>query len=113
MQAIDQLGLAQAERHRQVVDVELLVQCRHGIHATVLHTQRIVTSIGKFTVEYDSDEGVRKYEFFHDRESAREFYDNNVEKNPAIRSTHLEDVFLEKTGRLDVRSIEGVLDVSD
>ena len=70
-------------------------------------------SIGKFTVEYDSDEGIRKYAFFHDRESARKFYDNNVEKNPAIRSTHLEDVFLEKTGRLDVRSIEGVLDVSD
>ena len=70
-------------------------------------------SIGKFTVEYDSEEGVRKYAFFHDRESAREFYDNNTERNPAIRSTHLEDVFLEKTGRLDVRSIEGVLDVSD
>ena len=70
-------------------------------------------SIGKFTVEYDSDEGMRKYKFFHDRESARKFYDENIERNASIRSTHLEDVFLEKTGRLDVRSLEGVLDGSD
>ena len=70
-------------------------------------------SIGKFTVEYDSDEGMRKYKFFHDRESARKFYDENIDRNASIRSTHLEDVFLEKTGRLDVRSLEGVLDGSD
>ena len=64
-------------------------------------------------MEYDSDEGIRKYRFFHDRESARAFYDQNSERNASIRSTHLEDVFLEKTGRLDVRSLEGVLDGSD
>ena len=71
--------------------------------------KELCESIGRFTVEYDSDDGIRKYAFFHDRESARMFYDGNSDKNPAIRSTHLEDVFLEKTGRLDVRSIEGVL----
>ena len=65
--------------------------------------------IGVFTVEYDSDDGVRKYAFFHDRESAKKFFDDNSEKNPSIRSTHLEDVFLEKTGRLDIKSIEVVL----
>ena len=70
-------------------------------------------SIGKFTVEYDSDEGIRKYKFFHDRESARAFYDENSDKNASIRSTHLEDVFLERTGRLDIRSLEGVLDGTD
>ena len=41
------------------------------------------------------------------------FYDENIERNASIRSTHLEDVFLEKTGRLDVRSLEGVLDGTD
>ena len=75
--------------------------------------EELCDSIGKFTVEYDSDEGMRKYRFFHDRESARAFYDENSDRNASIRSTHLEDVFLEKTGRLDVRSLEGVLDGSD
>ena len=71
--------------------------------------KELCKSIGVFTVEYDSDDGVRKYAFFHDRESAKKFFDENSEKNPSIRSTHLEDVFLEKTGRLDIKSIEVVL----
>lgn len=75
--------------------------------------KELCENIGQFTVEYDSDDGVRRYEFFHDRESAKEFYDKNSERNASIRSTHLEDVFLEKTGRLDVKSLEGVLDVTD
>jgi ABC-2 type transport system ATP-binding protein len=66
-------------------------------------------SIGKFTVEYDSGDGTRAYSFFPDRESAKEFFDTVSENNAIIRSTHLEDVFLEKTGRLDVKSLEGVL----
>ena len=75
--------------------------------------KELCDNIGKFTVEYDSDEGMRKYRFFHDRESAKAFYDENIERNASIRSTHLEDVFLEKTGRLDIRSLEGVLDGTD
>ena len=75
--------------------------------------RELCDSTGKFAVEYDSDEGMRKYEFFHDRESAKKFYEENIERNAVMRGTHLEDVFLEKTGRLDVRSLEGVLDGSD
>ena len=70
-------------------------------------------SIGTFTVEYDSDEGTRAYSFFNDRQSAKDFYETVSEKNAVMRNTHLEDVFLERTGRLDIKSLEGVLDVSD
>jgi len=66
-------------------------------------------SIGKFTVEYDAEDGTRKYSFFHDRESAKDFFDTVSERNAAIRGTQLEDVFLESTGRLDVRSLDGVI----
>ena len=75
--------------------------------------RELCNNIGKFTVEFDSEDGVRRYRFFHDHESARGFYDENSERNASIRSTHLEDVFLEKTGRLDVTSLEGVLNGSD
>ena len=70
-------------------------------------------SIGNFTVEYNSEDGTRKYAFFPDRQSAKDFYDTVSENNAIIRKTHLEDVFLEKTGRLDIKSLEGVFDVSD
>ena len=70
-------------------------------------------SIGTFTVEYDSDEGTRAYSFFNDRQSAKDYYETVSEKNAVMRNTHLEDVFLERTGRLDIKSLEGVLDVSD
>ena len=70
-------------------------------------------SIGSFTVEYDSDEGTRAYAFFPERQAAKDFFETVAEKNAVMRGTHLEDVFLEKTGRLDVKSLEGVLDVSD
>ena len=69
--------------------------------------------IGKFTVEYDAEDGTRNYSFFPDRESAKSFFDSVSERNAIIRSTHLEDVFLERTGRLDVKSLEGVLDGTD
>jgi len=75
--------------------------------------QELCQSIGKFTVEYDSDDGMRKYSFFHDRESAKQFFDTVSDRNPIMRGTHLEDVFLEKTGRLDITSLEGVLDGTD
>ncbi|MBQ6547904.1 MAG: ABC transporter ATP-binding protein [Candidatus Methanomethylophilaceae archaeon] len=66
-------------------------------------------SIGKFTVEYDAEDGTRKYSFFPDRDSAKEFFDSVMDRNAVMRGTHLEDVFLEKTGRLDIKSLEGVL----
>ena len=66
-------------------------------------------SIGKFTVEYDVEDGTREYSFFPDRDSAKEFFDSVMDRNAVMRGTHLEDVFLEKTGRLDIKSLEGVL----
>ena len=66
-------------------------------------------SIGKFTVEYDAEDGTREYSFFPDRDSAKEFFDSVMDRNAVMRGTHLEDVFLEKTGRLDIKSLEGVL----
>ena len=66
-------------------------------------------SIGKFTVEYDAEDGTREYSFFPDRNSAKEFFDSVMDRNAVMRGTHLEDVFLEKTGRLDIKSLEGVL----
>ena len=70
-------------------------------------------SIGNFTVEYDSDDGTRAYSFFAERQSAKDFFETVSERNAVMRGTHLEDVFLERTGRLDVKSLEGVLDVTD
>ncbi len=55
--------------------------------------------LGKFTVEFDSDDGKKQYRFFKDRTGAKEFFDSVSERNPVIRATHLEDVFLEETGR--------------
>ncbi len=75
--------------------------------------EELCQSIGNYTVEYDSDDGTRRYSFFHDRESAKAFYETVSERNSVMRNTHLEDVFLERTGRLDIKSLEGVLDVSD
>ena len=65
--------------------------------------------LGNITVEYDGDDGSRGYAFFEDGDSAKQFYDSVSGKNAIMRGTHLEDVFLEETGRLNVKSLEGVL----
>lgn len=65
--------------------------------------------LGKYTVEYDSDDGKRQYRFFDRREDARAFFDTVENRNGTIRGTHLEDVFLEETGRTNVRVLEKAL----
>ncbi len=62
--------------------------------------------LGKFTVEYDSEDGKKNYRFFKERSEAKEFFDSVSEHNPVIRGTHLEDVFLEETGRNNMKVIE-------
>ncbi len=65
--------------------------------------------LGKYTVEYDSDDGMRRYGFFDTREEAKAFFDTVEDRNGVIRGTHLEDVFLEETGRTDVKALEKAL----
>ena len=65
--------------------------------------------LGRFTVEYDSPDGKRQYRFFKDRESAHEFYETVEASNASIRGTHLEDVFLEETGRNTMKVLEKAL----
>ncbi len=65
--------------------------------------------LGKYTVEYDSDDGRRQYRFFDTREEAKAFFDTVEDRNGVVRGTHLEDVFLEETGRTNVKALEKAL----
>ena len=65
--------------------------------------------LGRFTVEYDNEDGKRSYRFFQDRDSAHEFYSTVEDRNASIRGTHLEDVFLEETGRNTIKVFEKVV----
>lgn len=71
--------------------------------------RELCARLGKYAVEYDGGGGIREYRFFDSREEARAFYDSVEGMNAAIRSTHLEDVFLEETGRTNVRVCEEAL----
>ena len=62
--------------------------------------------LGAFVVEYDTDDGKKQYRFFQDREEAKEYFGSLSEKNAVMRATHLEDVFLEETGRDNMRVTE-------
>ena len=66
----------------------------------------LCAKIGKMTVEYDSDEGKKQYRFFDTRAEAKDFFDTVSEKNAVMRATHLEDVFLEETGRGNMKVTE-------
>ena len=71
--------------------------------------KELCQNIGRFTVEYDSDDGTRAYSFFQELKSAKDFFETVAERNALVRGTHLEDVFLEKTGRMDIKSLEEVI----
>lgn len=71
--------------------------------------RELCARLGKYAVEYDGEGGIREYRFFDSREEARAFYDSVEGMNAAIRGTHLEDVFLEETGRTNVRVCEEAL----
>ena len=62
--------------------------------------------LGAFVVEYDTDDGKKQYRFFQDREGAKEYFGSLSEKNAVMRATHLEDVFLEETGRDNMKVTE-------
>ena len=62
--------------------------------------------LGAFVVEYDTDDGKKQYRFFQNREEAKEYFGSLSEKNAVMRATHLEDVFLEETGRDNMKVTE-------
>ena len=68
--------------------------------------KELCARIGQWTVEYDSEEGKRMYRFFSDWNDAQSFASQMSEHNPASRRTHLEDVFLEETGRDNMKGTE-------
>ncbi len=61
--------------------------------------RELCSRIGIWTVESDSGSGKRDYRFFSDWNDAQKYAAEVSDRNPAIRRTHLEDVFLEETGR--------------
>ncbi|UAL08433.1 MAG: ATP-binding cassette domain-containing protein [Candidatus Methanogranum gryphiswaldense] len=57
-------------------------------------------NIGKWTVEYIDENEVRCFKYFNERKEASEFFDTCGDpERTLLRKTHLEDVFLETTGR--------------
>ena len=64
---------------------------------------------GQFCVEYDADIGRHEYRFFDSHGDAKEFYETVADKNAVLRGTHLEDVFLEETGRSNVKALQKAL----
>lgn len=81
----------------------------HGVIKSTGTPEALCKGIGRFTVEYNSDDGRRQYRYFGSREEAKQFYGTVEEHNATVRSTHLEDVFLEETGRSDSKALEKVL----
>ena len=62
--------------------------------------RELCDKIGRFAVEYDGEDCVRKYSYFSDWEDAKEFVSKFGDEDSALlRKTTLEDVFLEMTGR--------------
>ena len=68
--------------------------------------KELCSKIGRWTVEDDSDAGKREYRFFSEWKDAQDFSADMSDRNPAMRATHLEDVFLEETGRDNMKVTE-------
>ncbi len=81
----------------------------HGVIKATGSPKELISEVGNFTVEYDSDDGRRLYKFFGSREEAKAYYRAVEERNAIVRGTHLEDVFLEETGRADSKALEKAL----
>lgn len=81
----------------------------HGRLTDTGTPKELCDRLGRFTVEYDGEDGRRQYRFFDSREEAKTFFDTVEEMNGLIRGTHLEDVFLEETGRTNVKALEKAL----
>ncbi|MDR0508325.1 MAG: ABC transporter ATP-binding protein [Candidatus Methanoplasma sp.] len=62
--------------------------------------KELCDKIGRFAVEYDGDNHVRKYRYFSDWDDAKKFVATFGDSDSVLlRRTTLEDVFLEMTGR--------------
>lgn len=81
----------------------------HGVIHDTGTPRELCEKLGRFTVEYSSESGSKEYRFFDTRESAKEFYDTLPEGSAVVRGTHLEDVFLERTGRTNTKALEKAL----
>ena len=71
--------------------------------------RELCEKFGSFTVEYNAENGKRLVKFFHTREEAKQFYAEKESEGAVLRGTHLEDVFLEYSGKIDVSRIEEVM----
>ena len=71
--------------------------------------RELCEKFGSFTVEYNAEDGKRLVKFFHTREEAKQFYAEKESEGAVLRGTHLEDVFLEYSGKIDVSRIEEVM----
>lgn len=71
----------------------------HGRVVALGSPQELCDGIGRFAVEYDDEDGCRKYRYFTDLTEAKGFAEGFGEDVPVLRKTSLEDVFLELTGR--------------
>jgi ABC-2 type transport system ATP-binding protein len=65
--------------------------------------------LGMFAVEYVLEGSEKQYRYFHERSEAMEFRDSLPEgAQVTTRKTNLEDVFLELTGRDNIKAIQEV-----
>ena len=73
--------------------------------------KELCKDLGQFCVEFDGDSGKREYRFFEGHAEAKAFFETVIDKGASLRGTHLEDVFLEETGRNDANAIQKALRV--
>ena len=72
----------------------------HGRSVMMGAPTELCDSIGRWTVEYQGEDGDRAFRYFSDWDDSRAFIDSLPRDMPtASRKTNLEDVFLELTGR--------------
>ncbi len=71
--------------------------------------KELINRFGAFTVEYDLPDGKRENRFFSSRSEAKDFYSKVEHSGAVLRVTHLEDVFLEYSGKIDVSKLDEVI----
>lgn len=64
--------------------------------------------LGRTAVEYDGPNG-REYRYFRHWDEGKAFYESLGSENAVLRGTHLEDVYLEETGRENAALLKKVL----
>ncbi len=71
--------------------------------------KELIEHFGAFTVEYEGPDGKRESRFFSSRSEAKDFYSQVEHEGAVLRGTHLEDVFLEYSGKIDVSKLGEVI----